>query len=130
MGAWDSGPFGNDDALDFLDYLGELTGTERVPRIRAALDGDDGYLELAEGCAAVAAAALVAVANGMPPGDAKLPDEVDWAGTVPADEEIRAQARAALDRVSGTGSEWRELWEEAGSLAEAVTVLDGIREHL
>jgi hypothetical protein len=101
-----------------------------VPRIRAALDGDDGYLELTEGCAAVAAAALVAVANGMPPGEARLPDGVDWADTVPADSEVRAQARAALDRVSGTGSEWRELWEAEGSLTEAVTVLDSIREHL
>ena len=38
-------------------------------------------------------------------------------------------AAAALDRVSGTGSEWRELWEEEDSLAE-LTVLDSIRDHL
>jgi hypothetical protein len=131
MGAWDSGPFGNDDALDFLDYLAELTDAERVPRIRAALETGDGYLEGPEAFAAVAAAALVAVANGMPPDDVLMSAEMHWAATtVPADDEIRAQARAALARVSGADSEWRELWEEAGSLAEAVTVLDGIRDHL
>jgi hypothetical protein len=131
MGAWDSGPFGNDDALDFLDYLAEMTDAERVPRIRAALEMGAGYLEGPEACAAVAAAALVAVANGMPPDEVLMSGEMSWASTtVPADDRTRAQARAALARVGGADSEWRELWEEAGLLAEAVTVLDGIRDHL
>jgi hypothetical protein len=131
MGAWDSGPFGNDDALDFLDYLAELTDAERVPRIRAALEIADGYLEAPEACAAIAAAALVAMANGMPPDEALMSDEMAWATrALPADSDIRAQARAALARVGGADSEWRELWEEEGSLAEAATVLDGIRDHL
>ena len=39
MGATGSGPFENDDALDFLDALAELPAADRGHRVLEALDG-------------------------------------------------------------------------------------------
>src|SRR6266851_3751006 len=125
MGAWGSGPLDNDDA----DLVG-LPAAGRVQRLRAALMLPDGYLQVDDANAAVAAAALVAASNGMSlPGPAEV-EELIQSGTIPPDSQVYALARAALERVNGENSEWHDLWAEAGSLAEAVAVLDSIQLHL
>ncbi len=42
MGAWGAGPFENDDAMGFVDELGDLPAADRTLRIRAALTLADG----------------------------------------------------------------------------------------
>jgi len=129
MGAWGSGPFDNDAAADFVAALVGLPAAGRAQRLRAALMLPDGYLQVDDADAAVAAAALVAASNGMPlPGPAV--EELIQSATIAPDGQVCALARAALERVNGENSEWRGLWAEAGSLAEAVGVLNSIQLHL
>jgi Domain of unknown function (DUF4259) len=130
MGAWDIGPFDNDDAADFVADLSEMPAAGRAGRVRAALTLPDGYLQMDNASAAVAAAALLAAANGMAVAGHDEVDELVQSGTIPRDGEIRARASAALARVQGGDSEWSELWADGGSLAEATAVLDSIRLHL
>jgi hypothetical protein len=130
MGAWDIGPFDNDDAADFLADLSGTPAAGRAGRLRAALALPGGYLQIDDASAAVAAAALLAAANGMALAGHGEVDELVQSGTIPRDGEIRALASAALARVEGEISEWSELWADGGSLAEATAVLDGIRLHL
>ena len=62
MGATGSGPFENDDALDFLDEVAELPAAERGHRVLGALDGvllAPGYVQAPQMCEAVAGAAAV-----------------------------------------------------------------------
>jgi Domain of unknown function (DUF4259) len=65
MGAWDIGPFDNDDAADFLAGLSGTPAAGRAGRLRAALALPGGYLQIDDASAAVAAAALLAAASGM-----------------------------------------------------------------
>jgi hypothetical protein len=130
MGAWGSGPFENDDALDFLSSLVMAPPGERADQVRAALALPDGYVEIDEASEAVAAAALIAAARGMSvtaPGEIA---ELIQSGTIPSDHLSCEQAQAALTRVNAEGSEWRSLWEESPSLPKATEGLDLIRRHL
>jgi Domain of unknown function (DUF4259) len=130
VGAWGSGPFDNDDAADFVEDLQGVATAGLAQRLPAALALPEGYLQMDDASVAVAAAALVAASNGMPGAGLAPVAELIQPGTVPADDQIRAQARAALSRVNGDESEWRDLWADSGSLAEAVGVLNSIRLYL
>lgn len=66
MGAWDTGPFDNDDAADFAASLDDLEPEDRACAIRCLLTrvaGEAGYLERDTGGAAVAMAVLVAAST-------------------------------------------------------------------
>lgn len=120
MGAWDVGPFDNDDALDWTWQLDDATDFAVV---RRALDVPaTGHLEAPDGAEAVAAAEVVAASLGRPP--AAMPDSVSsWVreyGDRVGDDERRA-AVAAVDRVLSDESELRELWDEADEDWVAVT---------
>ena len=130
MGAWGTGPFGNDDAADLLGALRRMTAPERAWRIRAVLMLGPGYLQVSGADAAVAAAALVAAARGWPADASRGAAELVRTGTIPADGQVRERARVALSRVAGGDSEWRELWDEAGELAEVAGILDSIQAYL
>jgi hypothetical protein len=130
VGAWGCGPFENDDALDLLVELGDAAAEDQPRRIRLALILPEGYVQVSASSAAVAAAALVAAANGMPlQGPAEAAGLVQ-SGAVPVGDEVRQLAGAALVRVAGDDSEWRELWDEAGLLTEAASTLEQIQAHL
>ncbi len=130
MGAWGSGPFDNDDAADLLTELAGMDAAGRAQRVQTALILPDGYLEVDSGSMAIAAAALVAAAIGMPLDGPVEAQELIRSGTIPSDDQIRANARAALSRVSAGDSEWHELWAEADSLAEVEGMLASIRLSL
>ena len=126
MGATGSGPFENDDALDFLDTLEQLPRAQRSGRVLDALDTvlqSTGYVEAPEMCEAVAGAAAVgaSVNPGAAAGEAYLPA---WLADEPLptdDEELVEKSRQVLRRaVRSHDNEWWELWEEAG-LADDVT---------
>jgi len=130
MGAWGSGAFENDDALDAVDAL--VDGTFELDDLRAALDG--GYIEAPEGSVALALVEVALAALGRIDPPAAL-DEVDirLLSTQLDDEAYELILRAADRAVRPDGSELYELWEEAGEeeLAEwrrgAVTSLEQLR---
>ena len=98
MGASATGPFDNDDALDFIDDLAEAPGWRTVVQALDYVTKQAGYLEAPEGAIAVAAAAIVAASVG---GASILPDNhqdlKSALGAAP--EGAVVLARSALARV-------------------------------
>ena len=132
MGAWGAGPFQNDHALDFLAELSELPPAAMGSRITSALTlPSDGYLELNQACAAIAAAELIAAARRAAPEDLDAEAVVVVQSDAETDGvEVRDLAVAALVRVNGESSEWRDLWKESGSWEEADQMITALRAKL
>lgn len=111
MGAWGTGSFDNDDALDWAFGLEDADGDELLQAAFEATSGDED-LESPDCCVALAAAEIVAAWLGEPVDT--LPAEiVDWIGgqEEPPDDDLVIHARDAVGRV-GAKSELRELWED------------------
>lgn len=117
-GAWGTGSFENDDALDWVgDCADGKAGASVSAAFAAVLSGD--YIQAPDGSAAVAAAEVVAAAMGRPPSDPptgfaactkRLPTEDMW--------KLAAIARQALSRILDPKiSELGQLWAEANSEA-------------
>ena len=126
MGAIGSGPFENDDALDFLGELADLPAQDRGHRVLEALDTvllSTGYVQAPQMCEAVAGAAAVgaSVNPGAAVGERNLPGWLAASPLPTGDEELREKARQVLRRVvRSQDNEWWTLWDEAG-LADDVT---------
>jgi hypothetical protein len=127
VGAWDAGPFDNDDAADFAARLDEADPNERIVLLREALqaaidpeeaggaDSDDE--EAAQGRAVAAAAMVAASRLGGPPVDSEYAPKFLSTGDVPdLPEDLVELAVLALDRIAESDSEWAELFGEAGTL--------------
>ncbi|GAA3779868.1 hypothetical protein GCM10022225_80140 [Plantactinospora mayteni] len=136
MGTWDVGPFDNDTAADWCGDLHDAAEHQRLPLVRATLsavvDNTDKYLS--NGLADRAIAAVAVVASQLPGGEPLVtpyaPDFLLEGGTLDIPGDIPPLALRALVRVVGDDSEWRDLWEDAGSYAEAVGALRAIRATL
>jgi hypothetical protein len=129
VGAWDSGPFDNDDALDLLGLIEDNPG-EVARRLLAVSSADPGTVVDAPAASmAVAAAALVgAVASSRSTGD----DHADeWLREFPmtVDAPLVDAARRAVARLRD-GSELADLWDEADALDEWQASLDAIGSML
>lgn len=114
-GAWGPGSFDNDDALDWIASCTASKGAQSVvDALQAAIK--PGPLEASEGAAAIAAAELVAAANGKP--GKTLPKELKgWLQRQPREKiaGLASVARKALARVKDPkSSELRQLWTESG----------------
>ncbi|ONI84314.1 hypothetical protein ALI144C_14115 [Actinosynnema sp. ALI-1.44] len=135
MGAWGTGAFDNDDAADFAGDLNDAAPGERPDLIREALEAaadNDAYLEVPEASAAIAAAAVVASQlPGGPDVDSVYgPEFLTDGDGVDLPEEFAELALRAITRILSDESEWRDLWEEAESLDEAIGALEPIRAAL
>ncbi len=126
VGATGSGPFENDDALDFLDTLEDLPPQQRGGRVLEALDGvllATGYVEAPQMCEAVAGAAAVG-ASINPTAATGEPYLPAWLVAEPlpiGDEELIEKSRQVLRRaIRSQDNEWWELWDEAGLAADVV----------
>ncbi len=148
MGAWGTGIFENDEAMDWLagwDEAAEGEGDADEPGRLAFVIGalavaveHKGYLDADIGECALAAAETVAITNGKPSSTlALLKDPEDpivqlkkWASTRHADilrqKEVRDLALQAIDRSLGKDSEVAELW--ADSEEDGATWLAGIKD--
>lgn len=124
MESWGTGPFENDDALDWVEELEEATDLSLiVETVRAASEAGEGGLDTGTGKRALAAAETVARMLGRPGRD--LPEEVEvWAKMNPlwvSDglvEKCRRLAQHALAEGSGLDRRWRETddhesWRQA-----------------
>jgi len=123
MGTWNTKPFGNDKASDWLWKLEEAKDDSVL---KAAFEAD------ADADETVAAAAVIEAARREPIG--KLPPKakawVSEGGFVPSDELVK-QAIVVVEKIK-TKSELRELWEESNSfkswLKQMDSLLTGLRE--
>ncbi|WP_194813725.1 DUF4259 domain-containing protein [Nocardia sp. XZ_19_385] len=135
MGTWGTGAFDNDMAADWAGDLQDAAPVDRPRLLRAALQAavdNHHYLEHDEACAAIAAAAIVAalVPDGPPVAASYTPNFFIEGGALELPDDTTELAVRALDRVFGEESEWHELWDEAGSLDEALLALAPIRAAL
>ena len=130
MGAWEPSNFGNDDASDWLYDLSESSGADLLQEAFSAISGHD-YPEIPDCCIALAAAEIVACAQGKPPSD--LPEEVrKWIGNqveVAAIKALRKPAIAIVNKIS-IKSELRDEWEGSDSWHEWQQVVEGLRRRL
>lgn len=134
MGAWDSDNFSNDDAAD---WLAELIDGDSLDLLLGALvdvleEAPGEYLEAPECASALAAAEIVAAANGKPADE--MPEEtLDWLkerGREIAERvELLEMARRAVGRIQ-ENSELKDLWDEADTLDEWNKVQDNLRSRL
>jgi hypothetical protein len=138
MGTWGMDPFSNDAAADLLSALEDLEDDEpaaALEQLRLALigtAGNDAYLEVDDGQAAVAAAAILAAQRpGGPRLDPSLmPASLAAGGGFDVPDELARLALVALDRVVGERSELRSLWKEGGGLEEFLGTLAPLRAAL
>jgi hypothetical protein len=134
MGAWGTGVFDNDGAGDFLSALADTEPDEREFIIREALeaatDADD-YVEVDAAQEAIAAAAVIAaIHHNRPIADQDSGRSFATADLPPSTAELRTLAVTALTRVTGTDSEWRELWEETDDFDTALATVNELRTAL
>jgi hypothetical protein len=129
MGTWGTGPFQNDDALD---WLGEMAQAEDLSALESTLDavGESSQGLDARACkAAIAAAEAVARLRGHP--GRELPDEVEQFAqrfdNVPP--LLAAKARVAVIRISRS-SELRSLWQESEHLEEWESAIRSLSRRL
>jgi hypothetical protein len=122
VGAWDSGPFDNDDAADFASQLDDAEPEGRIALIRdvlqAAVDADDEDAEEVAFPRAVAAAAVLAASrvDAVPTDSAYAPKFLLADEPFEVPEELLELAVLAVDAVADSDSEYAELFGEAGTV--------------
>src|SRR5262245_22253908 len=129
MGAWDVGPFQNDDALDWLGTFFRTPGLVAAEAAFQAIPSEDShYLDAGVASECVAAAEVVAALRGRP--GPRLPRVLltwsllsRWRGL--AKPEICAAARRAIQRIAAN-SELRDLWLESPSRNEWQAGMDDL----
>ena len=132
-GAWGTGPFDNDDALDWVWELSESDDSSVIEATLDAAANSSGYLEAYTASVAIAAAEVVAASRGNP--REVLPDEViEWVRThsVTADVNLLAIARKSIENAKNLEfSELAHLWMESDDLMDAwLKDLDDLLERL
>lgn len=134
MGAWDHSNFGNDAAHDFVFEVTEQ-GMEKITHaIKQAADCPaDEYLEVDEGCEALAAIEFIAAAKGKMAED--FPENAeDWlagkdlGGITSAD--IISESEKALARIKSDKSELKELWKDSDKYNDWVKVIDNLQSRI
>lgn len=118
MGATGTGPFENDDALDFLDELEDCERAERLERIESALGRvvrASDYIEATTMSQAIAAAVVVAASDDPESvvGERNVPLWVDE-DPLDVDDRLEQLATATLHRaLRSEDNELWELWEDS-----------------
>lgn len=124
MGAWGDGVFENDDAADWAYELQDAddVGGLLLETFEAALADDAD----ASGASRAVAAAAWLTATPLERSGFDIDVEAERPALTP---QLREAGVRALDAALAEGSEWRELWEEAG---ETLPIADAerIRERL
>ncbi len=115
-GAWDMGPFENDDALDWVRELEESTDFSAIKAALRPATSSGSYIEAPSGSYAIAAAEVVAALLGNPAEN--LPSEIStWVAgqEVKPGSDLIGWAKTAVTNVlSKEKSELSQLWSEAG----------------
>jgi hypothetical protein len=118
MGAWDTGIFDDDTAIDVLASLSLADPIEQINEWFGNVEDSD-YLEYTDGqCILVSGAVIDAALNGTL---YRCDDEETLATVVSVVKDkdpgsLKATALRHLQRILGENSELRELWEENDDL--------------
>ena len=131
MGAWGVGSWENDDAGDWVYELEETKDLNFVIQtLQAVTNSEEDYLESCICCEALAAAEVVAAANGRPAKD--LPEEVrTWlSGTEPYINSDTLELARRVVRIIGKRSELLELWQESNSYSEWQQAMTDLKTRL
>jgi hypothetical protein len=131
MGAWGTGNFDNDEALDWLYLLSEAPDLLLLQTTLEAVTGsEEDYLDATDCAQALAAAEIIAALAGHPPEE--LPEEAaGWLDGRPAPpDDLKMLALIAIEAVAGEDSELRELWEESDEFEEWQAVLNDLTARL
>jgi hypothetical protein len=122
VGAWDGGPFDNDEAADFAQELDDADPSQRLVLLRTALQAvlDDSADLLDDEAApprAVAAAAVLA-GTRVPTSDESGygPKFLATDDPLPVTDDLVEAALLALDTIADSDTEWAELYAESGTL--------------
>lgn len=134
MGAWDTTPFANDAASDWLTELIEGGTIAMVDEaIDAVLANGDDFLEASMAEEGVAAAEVTAWLYGRPGKSAEDTEALeDWVDDQELDEDegrLR-RARKVVDRVFNEPSELKETWEEAEDFEDWRKSLADLKDRL
>jgi len=122
VGAWDGGPFDNDEAADFAQELDDADPNQRVLLLRAALQAVlDDTADLVEdelaAPRAVAAAAVIAGTRVPTSDDSGYgPKFLATDEPLPVPEDFVELALLALDAVADSDTDWAQLYAESGTL--------------
>jgi hypothetical protein len=131
MGAWDIGPFDNDDASDWLyDLEKSADGSLISSTLQVVADIGDDYLEAPDCANALAAAEIVAALRGRPIDE--FPEEAEaWVDAHRGVEvsSLVAIALAVIQRIR-TNSELKELWDDSDDAAKWYATLDDLASRL
>lgn len=134
MGAWDTTPFANDSASD---WLAELVHAGNISMVDEALDavlgcGGD-FLEASVAEEGIAAAEVTAWLYGRPGKSAEDTEALEgWVDDqeLDDDEGRLRRARRTVDRVFNAPSELKETWEEAEDFEEWRKSLADLKDRL
>lgn len=130
MGAWGTGSFENDDAMDWVYELEDAKNFQILAdAFDTVLDQKDEYLEAPDCCIAICAAEVTAGLLGNPADD--LPEEVmEWLEGQPDPSEVLLKlATNALNAILKK-SELKELWQETDDYDEWREIVLDIRDRL
>lgn len=143
MGAWETGNFGNDDALDFVADVEEKGKGEILKAIQKIALSQDKELDATDCTIALAAIEYIAAAKGYAAEDMSEEAE-EWLeknkllpfktggflGIGAKTIDIVSLSNKAIDKIR-TYSELKELWEESGDdYEEWLQVLDNLKERI
>ena len=124
-GAWGTGSFENDDALDWVADCTDAKDIAPVARALSAVMKSE-YIEAPDGSAAVAAAEVIAAALGKP--SPNLPSELrTWTQKHLSDKlaQLAPLAKKALVRIQDSEiSELKQLWSEGDSKKWAAAIAE------
>ena len=134
MGAWGHLPFDNDTTNDWADGLDDV---DDLSYVEAALDeleevGTD-YLDQDVACNALGACEVLARLQGRPGYTNAYTEKVDqWvaAHKLKPPRGLLGRAGAALDRILGSDSELRELWEEGDESDVCCAAIEDLRRRV
>lgn len=130
MGAWGTGSFENDTALDFVHEYKDEGIDVAIAAFERVIDEDEDEVLDSDYCSeAIAGAEIVAALIGKPA--AQLPSEVRRAAEIDETPEapVVELAKKAITRVR-TGSELKDLWEESEDAALWLAAVDDLLARL
>ena len=119
-GAWGTGPFENDDALDWVWELEASTGPAVIVAALDSAADAKSYIEAPSGSYAVAAAEVLAALVGKP-SKALPPEVMAWTKThsfKPSADLLRNSTLALANVLDENRSELAQLWSESGDLKQ------------
>ncbi len=134
MGAWDTDPFGNDTACDWIYTLEQSEGLELIEEtLEKVVSLEDEYLESPDAEEALAAADAIARLKGHAYVKNSYTETLDeWVARQETEvpQDLVDLALQAIDRILTEPSELLELWEESEQFEAWKKQLDDLKGRL